>query len=144
MKAVGERSPGPLARNATETHPLPPPLVIIRITMTSSLLLILLSLYHYYYYPARALRALGLLLADGTPTVGGGKTFWAVIQFLFTKTAVSRERKVEKSIPRWEMNGLSEGYKRAVDQNWGRMAKIGFLDPKPKFWAQKKRPTFGE
>ena len=25
--------------------------------------------------PARALRALGLLLADGTPTVGGGKTF---------------------------------------------------------------------
>ena len=26
-------------------------------------------------FPARALRALGLLLADGTPTVGGGKTF---------------------------------------------------------------------
>ena len=27
------------------------------------------------HYPARALRALGLLLADGAPTVGGGKTF---------------------------------------------------------------------
>ena len=27
------------------------------------------------YNPARALRALGLLLADGAPTVGGGKTF---------------------------------------------------------------------
>ena len=27
------------------------------------------------HYQARALRALGLLLADGTPTVGGGKTF---------------------------------------------------------------------
>ena len=26
-------------------------------------------------YPARALRALGLLLADSAPTVGGGKTF---------------------------------------------------------------------
>ena len=26
-------------------------------------------------HQARALRALGLLLADGTPTVGGGKTF---------------------------------------------------------------------
>ena len=26
-------------------------------------------------FPARALRALGLLLADGAPTVGGGKTF---------------------------------------------------------------------
>ena len=30
---------------------------------------------YYYFYQARALRALGLLLADGTPTVGGGKTF---------------------------------------------------------------------
>ena len=39
----------------------------------------------FYFYPARerstrarracALRALGLLLADGAPTVGGGKTF---------------------------------------------------------------------
>ena len=27
------------------------------------------------FYQARTLRALGLLLADGTPTVGGGKTF---------------------------------------------------------------------
>ena len=27
------------------------------------------------FYQARALRALGLLLVDGTPTVGGGKTF---------------------------------------------------------------------
>ena len=26
-------------------------------------------------FPARALRALGLLLADGAPTVGGGETF---------------------------------------------------------------------
>ena len=35
---------------------------------------------YYYYYQARArracaLRALGLLLADGAPTVGRGKTF---------------------------------------------------------------------
>ena len=34
----------------------------------------ILSLYQDDYQ-ARALRALGLLLADGTPTVGGGKTF---------------------------------------------------------------------
>ena len=27
------------------------------------------------HHQARALRALGLLLADGAPTVGGGKTF---------------------------------------------------------------------
>ena len=36
-------------------------------------------------YPARALRALGLLLADGTPTVGGGKTFWAVSRIFLRK-----------------------------------------------------------
>ena len=28
------------------------------------------------YFPAHALRALGLLLADGALTVGWGKTFW--------------------------------------------------------------------
>ena len=44
--------------------------------------------------------------------------------FFFTKTAVTPEQKVEKSIPRWEMNGLSEGYKWAVDQNWPRMEKV--------------------
>ena len=42
------------------------------------------------------------------------------------------------NFPRWEMKSLSEGYERAVDQNWDRMAKIGFLDQKPRFWAQKK------
>ena len=36
------------------------------------------------------------------------------------------------------MNGLPEGYKRAVDQNWGGMAKIGFLDQKPKFLAKER------
>ena len=51
--------------------------------------------------------------------------------------SVTPERKVEKWLPRQEMNGLSEGYKQAVDQNWGRMAKIGFFGPKPRFWAQK-------
>ena len=68
---------------------------------------------------------------------GRGRLFDGSTRF-FTKTAVSRERKVEKSFPRWEMNGLSEGYKGAADQNWGRMAKIGFYGQKPRFWAQKK------
>ena len=61
------------------------------------------------FYQARALRALGLLLADGTPTVGGGKTFWAVSQIFFTETAVTPERKVEKWFPRWEINRHAEG-----------------------------------
>ena len=47
---------------------------------------------------------------------------------LFTKTAVTPERKVEKSIPGWENNRHAEGYKWAIDQNWGRMANIGILD----------------
>ena len=43
------------------------------------------SILNIDYYQARALRALGLLLADGTPTVGGGKTFWAVSQIFLRK-----------------------------------------------------------
>ena len=65
-----------------------------------------LELPYSIYYPARAL---GLLLADGTPTVGGGKTFWAVSQIFFTETAVTPERKVEKWFPRWEINRHAEG-----------------------------------
>ena len=43
---------------------------------------------------ACALRALGLLLADGAPTVGWGKTFWGVGRVLLTKTGVTRKRKI--------------------------------------------------
>ena len=67
-------------------------------------------------YPARArarracaLRALGLLLADGAPTVGGGKTFLTGQPDFFTETAVTLERKVEKSFPRWAINRHAEG-----------------------------------
>ena len=59
----------------------------------------------------------------------------------FTKTTVTPEEKVEKTIPRWEMNHHSEGYKWVIDQNWGRMAKIGNLDQKPRFRAPKKGYT---
>ena len=60
-------------------------------------------------YPARALRALGLLLADGAPTVGGGEDFLSRQPDFFTETAVTPERKVEKSFPRWEINRHVEG-----------------------------------
>ena len=54
-----------------------------------------LPLYEFLnVYPARALRALGLLLADGAPTVGLGKTFWRVGRVPLTKTGVTRKRKV--------------------------------------------------
>ena len=67
-------------------------------------LIVLLS-----YYQARALRALGLLLADGAPTVGGGEDFLSRQPNFFTETAVTPERKVEKSFPRWEINRHAEG-----------------------------------
>ena len=60
-------------------------------------------------YPARALRALGLLLADGTPTGGRGEDFLSRQPDFFTETAVTSERKVEKSFPRWEINRHVEG-----------------------------------
>ena len=60
-------------------------------------------------YPARALRALGLLLADGTPTGGRGEDFLSRQPNFFTETAVTPERKVEKSFPRWEINRHVEG-----------------------------------
>ena len=44
-----------------------------------------------------------------SPTVGGGKTFWRVSRIFFTETAVTPERKVEKSFPRWEINRHAEG-----------------------------------
>ena len=58
---------------------------------------------------ARGLRALGLLLADGAPTVGRGEDFLTGQLNFFMKTAVTSERQVEKLIPRWEMNGHAEG-----------------------------------
>ena len=70
----------------------------------------------------------------------GGGDFLTGQPDSFTKTAVTPERKVEKSIPRWEMNGHSEAYKWVIDQNWGCMAKMGFFGQKPRFWAQKKGP----
>ena len=46
--------------------------------------------------PARALRALGLLLADGVPTVGLGKTFWCVGRFFYEngRNSETKSRKI--------------------------------------------------
>ena len=60
-------------------------------------------------YPARALRALRLLLADGTPTGGRGEDFLSRQPDFFTETALTPERKVEKSFPRSEINRHAEG-----------------------------------
>ena len=80
----------------------------------------------------------GAVTGRRCPHSGEGEDFLTGQPDFFTKTAVTPEQKVEKSFPRWEMNGHSEGYKWVIDQNWGRMAKIGFFGQKPRFWAQKK------
>ena len=63
---------------------------------------------YFTLYPAHALRALGLLLADGAPT-GRGEDFLSRQPDFFTETAVTPERKVEKWFPRWEINRHAEG-----------------------------------
>ena len=60
-------------------------------------------------YQARTLRALGLLLADGTPYSGRGEDFLTGQPNFFTETAVTPERKVEKWFPKWEINRHAEG-----------------------------------
>ena len=91
------------------------------------------------FYPPRALRVLGLLLADSALTVSGeGEDCLMHRPIFFTKMAINRERKVQKSLPTWEMNRHTEGYKQAVDRNWGHMAIIRFVGRKPRFRAPKK------
>ena len=99
---------------------------------------------HCITYPACALRAQGLLLADGALTVSGkGEDFLSRQPDFFTKTAVTPERKVEKSILRWKMNRHSEGYKLVIDQNWGLMAKIGFFGQNRYFGPKKMSHFWG-
>ena len=92
-----------------------------------------LSFFYLFYSSAFARAVTG----RGAHTVGRGETFCRVDRDSFKKTAITRERKVEKSISRWEMNRLSEGYRQAVDQNWGRMAKIGLFGQKRDFGPKK-------
>ena len=58
----------------------------------------------------------------------------------FTETAVTPERKVEKSFPRWEINRHAEGYKWVINQNWGRMEKN--FGPKTEILGPKKSAHF--
>ena len=51
------------------------PIIVFDVVVLLLIQLLHIKELHISYYPARALRALGLLLADGAPTVGGGKTF---------------------------------------------------------------------
>ena len=67
-----------------------------------------------YFSIRSAHQARGLLLADGAPKVGWGKTFW----------------RVEKSIRRCQIDHLAEGYNQAIEEIRGPMAKKRIIGPK--------------
>ena len=84
---------------------------------------------------ACSLKAIGLLLADSTATVGWGKTFWRFGRFFFHKKTVIWKQKVKKSIQSsCEIDHLAAGYKQAID-------KIRSSIVKTFFWA--KIRTYG-
>ena len=67
-----------------------------------------------------------------------GKTFRRVGRFLFYENGRNSETKSWNSIPRCEMDRLSEGYKRAIDKICGPIAKNGVFVQSPSFPAPKK------
>ena len=64
-------------------------------------------------FPARALRALGPLLAEGALTLGWGKTLWRVYRFFFYKNGHNSGTKSKKIAPKVEnersLRGLQMG-----------------------------------
>ncbi len=56
-----------------------------------------------------------------------GQDFLLRRRVTLTETAGTRKRKVEKSIRRCQIDRLCEGYKRAIDEIRGPIAKNGFL-----------------
>ena len=68
-----------------------------------------------------------------------GQDFLLRRRVTLTETAVTRKRKVEKWIRRCQNFRLREGYKRAIDEIRGPIAKNGFSGKNPKILAKKKR-----
>ena len=91
------------------------------------------------HYPARALRALGLLLAHS----GTGRDFLARNGMSRTKTAVTRKRSDRDGRVQRQNGANGEGYKRPVDKKRGPISKNGFSGRNPEFLARKKMFTFG-
>ena len=67
-----------------------------------------------------------------------GQDFLPRRRVTLTETAVTWKRKVEKWIRRCQIDRLREGYKRAIDEIRGPIAKNGLSGKNPKMLAQKK------
>ena len=75
------------------------------------------------------------------PHSGVGEDFLVRLPVFFTKRAVSRKPKVEKSIRRYQIDRLGEVYKWTIEKIQGLIEKNGFSGQKPNFWTQKKGIT---
>ena len=107
----------------------------------ANVIVIVIHILNVFIDIACALRALGLLLADSALTKGkGGRLSGTSTVFFYVFYLHNLGTKSKKSLPAWDKNRLSEGYKQAFDQNWGRLAITRFVGKKTRFWAQKK-PT---
>ena len=65
-----------------------------------------------------------------------GQDFLLRRRVTLTETAVTRKQKVKKWIRRCQIDRLREGYKRAIDEIRGPIAKNGFSGRKPKILAK--------
>ena len=74
------------------------------------------------------------------PHSGVGQDFLLRRRVPLTETAVTRKQKVEKSIRRCQSDRLREGYKRAIDEIRGPIAKNGFSDKNSKILPKKNVP----
>merc|ERR1712074_417202 len=71
-----------------------------------------------------------------------GQDFLLRRRVTLTETAVTQKRKVEKWIRRCQIEAIAEGYKRAIDEIRGPIAKNGLSGQNPKILAKKKNSLF--
>ena len=84
----------------------------------------------------RAERARAVTVSQ-CPHSGVGQDFLLRRRVTLTETAVTRKQKVEKWIRRCQIDRLREGYKRAIDEIRGPIAKNGLSGKNPKILPKK-------
>ena len=89
---------------------------------------------------SRASRARAVTVSQ-CPHSEVGQDFLLRRRVTLTKTAVTRKRKVKKSIQRCQIDRLAKGYKRAIDKIRGPMAKNGFSGQNPARWPENGPPS---
>ena len=82
-----------------------------------------------------ALRARGLLLADGAPTVGSVKTFWCVSRFFFLWKRPWLGNENSKNCPKVQNGPSIRGLQTGRWQNWGWNGTKRNFRPKMSFWV---------